>query len=152
MIVRQGSRGNGSNGLSEPTLEDMVEPGELQTESNSSRKRVLVVDDNPDVATSFALLLEALGHRVEVANEGRSALRIAERLRPHVAFLDIALPDMNGYELAARLREQQSQSMLLVAVSGTPDESTGRPDKTAFDRYLTKPADIEMLEEILAKA
>lgn len=73
------------------------------TPSASASRRILVVDDNPDVAHSFAMLLEIIGHQVMIAPDGPTALGMVETFRPEIIFLDIGLPGMDGYEVARRL-------------------------------------------------
>ena len=68
-------------------------------------RRILVVDDNKDAAVSLALLLRLHGHQVQVAHDGPAALGLAREFRPHVVFLDIGMPGMDGYEVARRFRE-----------------------------------------------
>src|SRR5262249_26669015 len=87
--------------------------------SRDRRRRILVVDDNEDAAASLAEALEELGHTVEVAHDGPAALRKLEVFAPEVAFLDIGLPVMDGYELARRIREEPRRAAVrLVALTG----------------------------------
>ncbi len=115
------------------------------------RRRVLVVDDNPDVANSFAMLLDALGHEVHVTHDGPSALAAARQIRPEILFLDIGLPGMNGYEVARRLRaEHPPQAMLLVAVTGYGQiDDCRHAAEAGFDHHLLKPVDVGILETLL---
>jgi len=107
---------------------------------------VLIVDDNDDVA---ALLAEALGmdgHQVRIASGGPSALRLVRHFKPTVALLDIGLPGMDGYELAARLRSDGLSSVRLIAVTGY-GQVTDRERSAAsgFDAHLVKPVDVHEL-------
>lgn len=112
--------------------------------------RVLVVDDDEDTADSMALVLQLNGHEVTVAYSGLSALREANKAQPHVVLLDIAMPTMDGYELAARLRKQ-NQHAILVALTGLGRESDKAFSKDAgMDSHLTKPVDPEHLQQLLA--
>jgi CheY-like chemotaxis protein len=113
--------------------------------------RVLVVDDNLDAAESLALLLRLRGHEVRVAFDGSSALAEAEAHRPDVAFLDIDLPDMNGYELARRLRAGPTPTgTRLVALTGhNPDEGPDLARAAGFDVLLVKPVGVEELTAAL---
>ena len=114
--------------------------------------RVLVVDDNHDVAESFAQLLIALGHDVRAAYDGPNALAMAEEFAPQCVFLDIGMPKMDGYEVARRLREQTGdRPMMLVALTGYGSVE-GRARDALFDRYLLKPVDIATVEEVLDAA
>src|SRR5262249_678120 len=81
--------------------------------------RILLVDDNAEFATSLSILLQSLGHDVRVANDARAGLAAAREFTPHFAFLDIGLPEINGYQLAAQIRAlPAAERIRLVAVSG----------------------------------
>jgi len=117
-----------------------------------SRRRVLVVDDNVDAAQLLALVLENLGYEVLVEHDPHSALAVAAACAPEVCILDIGLPDMDGNELARRLRRQAgTEDALLIAVTGY-----GRPQDreqalaAGFDHHLVKPVDVHRLVELLA--
>ncbi|BAU48307.1 hypothetical protein SVA_1753 [Sulfurifustis variabilis] len=114
--------------------------------------RILVVDDNPDVAQSLAVLLDVLGHRVEAVNDGGSVLPAIERCNPDVVFLDIGLPDMDGYEVARRIRAAYpTRALRVVALTGYGQEEVRRRVQSAgFDAHLLKPASVESLETLLA--
>ncbi len=115
--------------------------------------RILVVEDQPDVAASFSLLLEAMGHTVETFNDGRTALDKARAFRPEVAFVDIRMPGMDGYEVAGRLRREFGMNIALVAVTGFgQEEDRRRTAEAGFDQHLLKPVDIERLETVLRAA
>ena len=94
------------------------------------------------------------GHRVDVAHTGAAALEVASTCRPHVALVDIGLPDMNGYELAGRLREEKNlRGVLLVALSGQSDEESRRlGEEAGFACHLSKPVDFAGLNGVLARA
>jgi PAS domain S-box-containing protein len=127
--------------------------GDAQPAAESTPLRVLVVDDNPDVAGAMAMLLEVLGHQVRTAACGTEALALAERECPRVALLDIGLPDMDGLELARRLRERcpDQDHLLLVAVSGYGhEEARARSLAAGFDQHLAKPVDHQTLQALLA--
>jgi PAS domain S-box-containing protein len=114
--------------------------------------RLLVVDDNVDAAATLAMLLEACGYEVMVENDSLRALERAQRERPDAALLDIGLPDMDGNELARRLRaDPRTRSMLLVAVTGYGQEQDRRAALEAgFDHHMVKPVDLDRLAAILA--
>jgi PAS domain S-box-containing protein len=115
--------------------------------------RVLVVDDTPDVASAMAMLLELLGYRVEIALSGAEALDKVAEWHPRVALVDIGLPDMDGLELARRLRERfpSTEDLLLVAVTGFGhDEARARSLAAGFDQHLAKPVDLDTLQGLLA--
>lgn len=114
---------------------------------------VLVVDDKLDVASALAMLLQVLGYQVETALSGAQALALVEEWRPRVALVDIGLPDMDGLELARRLRERfpTREQLLLVAVTGYGhDEARARSLAAGFDEHLAKPVDLGTLQALLA--
>jgi PAS domain S-box-containing protein len=115
---------------------------------------VLIVDDNQDAAAMLALFLEAMGHRCVVEHDSRSALERALRERPDVCVLDIGLPDMDGNELARRLRgNPTTATSLLIAVTGYGQESDRRKTAEAgFDHHLVKPVDASRLADLIAGA
>lgn len=121
---------------------------------DSGRRQVLVVDDNRDAATSFAFLLESLGHEVHSVYSGTDALVAWARFRPQLVFLDIGLPGLDGYETARRLRAKDGgQSCTLVALTGYGDAETRRRcTETGFDHYLLKPGELETIERLLAQS
>jgi len=113
-------------------------------------KRVLLVDDNVDAATSLALLLRAMGHEAFVAHEGRAALVDLSRIRPDIALLDIAMPDMSGYDLARQIRSRFGAAVRIVALSGFGlPEDRARAIEAGFDQHMVKPADLAFLKNLL---
>jgi PAS domain S-box-containing protein len=119
----------------------------------SNALRILVVDDNPDAAQSLSLLLEVGGHEVAVEYDGKSALNRLHHERVDVLVLDIGLPDMDGYELARRVRAlPRMESVVLIALTGY-GQSQDREDSRAagFDHHLVKPVSIDTLAQILAQ-
>jgi PAS domain S-box-containing protein len=116
--------------------------------------QVLVVDDNRDAADTCAALLELSGHHVQTSYTGRRALELGETFRPHAILLDIGLPDINGYELATRIRAQSwGQGALMIAVTGWGQrEDRRRALEAGFDHHLAKPIAPETLEALLQSA
>jgi PAS domain S-box-containing protein len=116
--------------------------------------RVLVVDDNVDAAATLSMLLEACGYEVMVENDSLRALALATKERPDAALLDIGLPEMDGNELARRLRaDPGTRSALLVAVTGYGQEQDRRAALEAgFDHHMVKPVDLDKLAALLAGA
>jgi two-component system CheB/CheR fusion protein len=116
--------------------------------------RVLVVDDNADAARTLAVLIETLGaNDVHVALSGAEAIPLAARLQPDTVFLDLKMPDMDGFEVAQRLRrESWGPRVWLVALTGWGLDEHKRLTKDAgFDQHLTKPAERAALEAILSR-
>jgi PAS domain S-box-containing protein len=118
--------------------------------SAAARRRVLLVDDNQDVVELIAHALTARGHEVRACFDGLEALRVARDFAPEVAFLDIGLPGIDGYEVARRLREQSSR-MLLVAITGYGQpEDMSRALAAGFDEHAIKPVSLTTVERFLA--
>jgi signal transduction histidine kinase/CheY-like chemotaxis protein len=113
--------------------------------------RILVVDDSEDIARMSSLALRRLGHTIQVAHDGPSALQIVEDFRPDVALVDIGLPVMDGYELARRLRAVPSLAKIrLVAVTGYgQDADRDRSHAAGFDVHLVKPVDRARYKAVL---
>ncbi len=119
--------------------------------SGSPMRRVLVVDDNEDGAEMMAAVLMAKGHDARIALDGPDALRVAREFTPEVAFLDIGLPVMDGYELAARLRELPGLATIrLIAVTGYGQDSDRERTRAAgFEHHLVKPVDFAAVEAVM---
>ena len=113
--------------------------------------RVLIVDDNVDTAGSLAMLLRMWGHDVQMTHDGPSVLEVALEFRPDVVVLDIGLPQMDGFEVAARLRALPDfERTLIVGSSGYSRESDRRrADEVGINLYFVKPFDPWRLESIL---
>jgi PAS domain S-box-containing protein len=138
-----------------PGLPEEVRPAAPQDESMdvaSQRLRVLVVDDSVDVAECLCMVLNALGHDSAMVHSGAAALDSVRRQRPDVILIDIGMPEMNGHELARRLRSQpDSEALCLVALTGYGREEDRRAAKQAgFDSHLVKPVGVATLETLLA--
>jgi PAS domain S-box-containing protein len=117
-------------------------------------RRILIVDDNEDAATSLALLLALHGHETHTASDGPEALEAVERLRPDTVLLDIGLPGMNGRDVCRRIREKSwGKEVLLVALTGWGQQEDRQSSAEAgFDAHLVKPVDVETLSKLLASA
>jgi CheY-like chemotaxis protein len=115
-------------------------------------KRVLVADDNVDAATTLAMLVTQMGHEVRVCHDGQACLDLANAFMPHIIFLDIGMPGMNGFEVAERLRADiRHDGVRIVAVSGYAYGNDRRKSKLAgIDLHLAKPVDPGIIEELLA--
>jgi signal transduction histidine kinase len=114
--------------------------------------RVLVVDDNRDVAESTAVLLRLEGCEVHLAHDGEEALRLVKRVHPTAILLDIGLPRMDGFEVAERIRaEPEHRGILIVGVSGYgQEEHRLRSKQAGFDYHIVKPIEPSMLTGLLA--
>jgi len=115
--------------------------------------RILVVEDNPDVAKSQMLLLKTLGHEAFIAFDGPSALELAEQFAPDVVLLDIGIPGLDGWQVAGELRKRQyAKRPLLVAVTGYgSQEDTEKSSAVGIDLHLLKPVMPEDLERLLER-
>jgi signal transduction histidine kinase len=114
-------------------------------------KRILVVDDQPDSRDSTAITLRMAGHEVAIAESGSHALALALEFKPEVALVDIGMPEMDGYELARRLRESLDGTLRVIAVSGYGDAVARERAKDAgFDDYLVKPAGFEDMLRVIS--
>lgn len=115
----------------------------INAQPSADQRRILVVDDNADAADMLKTLLSFEGHTVRTASDGQTGIAIAEAFQPEVCLLDIGLPEMSGYELAARLRARLPQA-LLISVSGWGQEEDRRRSREAgFNYHLVKPADFD---------
>jgi signal transduction histidine kinase/ActR/RegA family two-component response regulator len=112
-------------------------------------KRILIVDDNVDAANSLAEMLQIDGHATEVAYTGRDALASSCAQRPDVVLLDIGLPDMNGYEVAAQIRTQLDSVQLIALTGYGQSEDIRRASQAGFDAHLIKPVDFDELQRII---
>jgi signal transduction histidine kinase/ActR/RegA family two-component response regulator len=123
---------------------------------SAERLRVLVVDDNVDAAATLAMLIGLRGHDARLAHDGPDALKELETFHPQIVFLDIGLPGINGYEVAARVRSAEQETnrprTVLVALTGwgSNDDKT-RSRESGFDFHLTKPVDGREVEALLAR-
>lgn len=114
--------------------------------------RILVVDDDLDTAKSFAVLLRQLGHESHFLTDPTLALAMARRMATQLVFLDIGMPDIDGWALARILRKEMGESVRIVALTayGTSDDRK-RSREAGFDAHLQKPIDIELLKSALAQ-
>jgi len=114
-------------------------------------RRVLVVDDNVDAASTLELLLRSLGHETRVVHDGHHALRAAAEFRPDAVLLDIGLPGLDGYEVARRLGAlKKERPFRIVAITGWGQEMDRiRSREAGFDVHLLKPVDMTELVKIL---
>ncbi len=132
---------------SEPARRD-----EPRREAVAKPRRILVVDDNVDAAETLAMLLKLGGHSVEVAHDGATAIGMASESKPELAFLDLGMPGMDGYELARRLRADKALAgMRLVALTGWgQEEDRRRSAEAGFDLHVVKPVEPDMIEKVLS--
>jgi CheY-like chemotaxis protein len=110
------------------------------------------VDDNQDAAVSLATLLRLQGHDVRVVHDGVAAIAQASSFLPHMVFLDLGMPDMDGYEVARVIRQQRGlEKVVLAALTGWGQESDRQRTAAAgFDHHLVKPVEPATLNTLLA--
>lgn len=134
-----------------PGLTDAPSPT-VSAKKAAGGLRILVVDDNRDSADSLAMVLEAEGHEVLTAYDGKQAVQIALRERPAVVFLDIGMPFLNGYQACQAMREGGLTDSLIVAMTGYgQDEDRRRSQEARFDAHQVKPVDLRVIQTLLTQ-
>jgi CheY-like chemotaxis protein len=130
----------------------MLQSSDGDSERTTDRMRVLAVDDSRDATTVLSIFLRSHGYEVKSAYDGPAALQAALDFLPGVVVLDIGLPEMNGYEVAQRMRQEPAlQNAVLVAITGYGQElDRQRSQEAGFDHHLVKPPDLEALLQLLA--
>jgi CheY-like chemotaxis protein len=128
--------------------------GEAPSDGQKRKLRILVADDNLDAAETLASLLQIHGHATRVAHGGDQALRIAHEFLPDMAFLDIGMPGMDGFEVAQSIkRTPKLQATVLVALTGWGSEyDRMRSREAGFFHHLTKPVDSHELALVIAQS
>jgi signal transduction histidine kinase/DNA-binding response OmpR family regulator len=118
----------------------------------ANHRRILLVDDNVDLATATAALLRAIGHEVHLCHDGREALERFPEVRPEVVFVDIGLPGISGHDVARAIRTHpEGEGLLLVAMTGYGQADDRRRSREAgFDLHLVKPVSLNALENVLS--
>jgi CheY-like chemotaxis protein len=121
--------------------------------TGQTARRILVVDDNRDSADSLAMVLRLMGHDVETAYDGMTAVEAAAQRRPDVVLLDLGMPRMNGYDTCRRIREQDwGREMVVIAQTGWgQEEDRSRTEQAGFNGHLTKPPDLALLTRMLSE-
>jgi two-component system CheB/CheR fusion protein len=155
--VSSAGRGKGSEFVlriplaSDSPLPELTQRHVAQETDVAPGKSILVIDDEHDVADLTASLLRRSGHQVWAAYSGSGGIEMALRQRPDVALVDIAMPDVDGYEVARVLRREMP-NMLLIAITGLVQESSRKRSREAgFDHHLAKPATIAQIEQIISQ-
>lgn len=108
-----------------------------------SRKKVLVVDDDPTILEVFDLLLSDAGYDVELAENGRSALTIVERSRPDLIMLDLMMPVMNGWDVMHTLRTQPESRSIPVIILSADQNVESKANELQAEDYCSKPFDVD---------
>jgi CheY-like chemotaxis protein len=161
IAAKSGGEGNGAEFIVRlPAAELHGEAGNNApagpaTASQLQSARILVVDDHVDTALSLVRLLRARNNTVEVAHEGEGALRAAEVFEPDIVLLDLGLPGIDGYEVAAQLRAREGSGKRprIIAISGYgQEEDRRRSAEVGIDHHLVKPVSFAQLETLLASS
>jgi CheY-like chemotaxis protein len=130
------------------------EQQQVDTDTGEGTKhRVLIVDDNKEAAEMLGMIIETLGNEVRTAYGGQQGIEIAAEFRPEVVFLDLRMPDMDGFEAARHIRERPGgQAITLVALTGCGQDTDKKRTKEAgFHHHLVKPATRSDLQELFTK-
>jgi PAS domain S-box-containing protein len=137
----------------EKELELLAEASTAAAAIAPSGCRVLVAEDDGDAAEMMEVMLQYKGHDVRIAGDGVQALDLAQSFQPQIAFLDIGMPRMDGYEAARRIRAALGPGVMLVALTGWgQDEDKRRSLEAGFDHHLTKPPDPDVLDQLIAQS
>ncbi len=117
-------------------------------------RRILLVEDNEDVANGLSITLALDGHSVRVATDGRSALQALSAFEPHIVLLDVGLPDMDGYEVARCMRQAcERADLMIITLSGYGQEQDRRLSREAgCDVHLVKPTEVETLRDLFRRS
>ena len=112
---------------------------------------ILLIDDQPDITESIGIFLKLEGHTVQIARNGEQGIAEAQRCRPHILILDIGLPDLDGLQVAQRIRALPSSppQQWIIALSGYAP-SWLKTTVSPFDNYLIKPPDIVQLQHMIS--
>lgn len=155
--VRANSEGHGRGSEFEVSLPQA--PAHRVAESAPARpspvtpRRILIIEDNDDAREMLALSLRLHGHTTHEAPSGREGIEVAARMAPDVVLLDIGLPDIDGYEVACRLRALLGRRVSLVALTGYGQpEDRGRTAEAGFDVHLVKPVHPDDIADLLGSA
>lgn len=132
----------------DPQLANSSENGQTAA---GPRRRMLVVDDNRDAATSMAIMLKLRGNDVATAHDGTEAIDAADTFRPQVILMDVGMPELNGLDATRRIREQPwGRSVVIIALTGWGQEDDrAQSQEAGCDGHLVKPVDLNELEQLL---
>jgi two-component system CheB/CheR fusion protein len=135
-----------------PLARDVAMPQPPAPARKHVRRRIVLVEDQADSRDMLRMLLESLDHVVLDASDGATGVELIEREKPDAALIDIGLPQMNGYEVAQRIRERSElKRVKLVALTGYGAPADVNAAKSAgFDAHLIKPAELARIQELLA--
>jgi two-component system, sensor histidine kinase len=136
----------------EEQLATVPSNAELTSAAVHASRRIVIIEDNPDVRDLLRLKLTRLGHNVVGASDGNEGLRAVLDSRPDLALIDLGLPGLDGYEVARHVRDELGGDVVLIAVSGFGQpEDKRRALDAGFDEHITKPADVRDIENVLTR-
>ena len=132
--------------------EEPKTPEEPDMAGTIEKNRILIIDDNRDLATSLARLLRLIGYEVQAVFDGRQGIELARTYKPRVVLLDIGLPNFDGYQVARGLRQAGLHDTVIIAVSGYGlEEDQRRAREAGMDFHVTKPVDVKTIAELIGK-
>ena len=113
---------------------------------------MLVVDDNADAATSFCYLLQMLGCKTAVAFDGATAVQLSDLFKPHLSFIDLDMPEVDGFTTVALIRglKPQREQMIVCLTGRSEPDDAKRSIEAGFDVFVSKPLEPEPLARLLA--
>jgi PAS domain S-box-containing protein len=153
--ARSAGPGQGSTFLVHIPLASVVARGNAGAPAQRPAQRacrILIAEDNADTAAMMRMMFELKGHDVRVASDGAQAVSLAASFKPAIAFLDIGMPRMDGYEAARGIRRLLGQNVVLVALTGWgQDDDKLRASEAGFDQHLTKPPEPDVLDRAIAE-
>jgi len=127
-----------------------ISPAQKSDVKDIIKKRILVVDDNEDAASTLAALLEFGGHSIVTAFSGKQAIESEAAFNPEIIFLDIGLPDMTGYDVVRKIRStQKGENIICIALTGYgQDQDKQAAESAGFDYHFVKPLDFKQLQHL----
>jgi DNA-binding response OmpR family regulator len=112
--------------------------------------KILFIDDSRDSADTLATFFKLLGHETEVAYDGDTAVELTARFSPDIAFIDLQMPMLDGFDTAREFRARLGEKPVLIALTGQDWDKTGdAADRAGFDGYLQKPAQASQLAKLV---
>ena len=130
-------------------IEDLMSEQPANKESVAKDFRVLVVDDEPEVAKAIAKLVASRGFRAAVTTSGKSALSNFDKHEFDLVLVDLAMPEMNGWQVLAELRKRKKQARVIIMTGFVPKEGEAILSDRKADGYLVKPIDAARLDAML---
>ncbi len=134
-------------------MQEQEEPASDAPAPQAPRRRILIVDDNVDAASSLAMMLKMMGHDVRTSHDGFDGVAAATAYRPDLILLDLGMPRLNGYDACRRIREQPwGKGMVIIALTGWgQEEDRRRSQEAGFNHHLVKPVELASLDKLLAE-